>query len=94
MVKVTAFHKVALPECAIVRPSNNCLSSGQSFSQNSHSLVSPQKPHKSGHLGMKEGEAYLPVDESLYEQGGSSHGVRGLQGGTVLKERKAKMEGS
>lgn len=30
----------------------------------------------------------------FYEQGGSSDGVRGLQGGTVLKERKAKMEGS
>lgn len=30
----------------------------------------------------------------IYEQGGSSDRVRGLQGGTVLKERKAKMEGS
>lgn len=30
----------------------------------------------------------------LYEQGGSSDGLRGLQGGTVLRERKAKMEGS
>lgn len=29
-----------------------------------------------------------------YEQGGSSDGLRGLQGGTVLRERKAKMEGS
>lgn len=29
-----------------------------------------------------------------YEQGGSSDGLRGLQGGAVLRERKAKMEGS
>lgn len=29
-----------------------------------------------------------------YEHGGSSDGVMGLQGGTVLKERKAKIEGS
>lgn len=33
-------------------------------------------------------------DGADYEQGGSSDGVRGLHGGTVLRERKAKMEGS
>lgn len=42
------------------------------------------------------GEDYLDefLAEFPYEQGGSSDGVRGLQGGTVLRERKAKMEGS
>lgn len=29
-----------------------------------------------------------------YEQGGSSPELRGLQGGTVLRDRNAKMEGS
>lgn len=43
--------------------------------------------------GNEEG-SYLAVDTFSYEQGESSGGVRGLRGGTVLKERKAKMEGS
>lgn len=41
----------------------------------------------------KEGDYLMSVEYS-YGQGGSSEGVMGLQGGTVLKERKAKMEGS
>lgn len=47
-------------------------------------------------LGMKrEGWGGLSGGRMfLYEQGGSSDGLRGLQGGTVLRERKAKMEGS
>lgn len=85
---------MGLPECAIVRPSNKCLSSG--LFHNSHSLVSLQKPQKKQPSGNEEGgeEDYLAVNEFPYEQGGSSDGVRGLQGGTVLRDRKAKMEGS
>lgn len=87
-------YRVGLPECAIVRLSNKRLSSGHFHY--SHSLVLLQKPQKKQPSGNEErgGEDYLAVDEFPYEQGGSSDGVRGLQGGTVLKERKAKMEGS
>lgn len=75
-----------------------CLSSGQF--QNSHSVVSvqePQRKKKQPPGNEDEGgerEDYLAVGEFSYEQEGSSDGVRGQEGGTVLKERKAKMEGS
>lgn len=34
------------------------------------------------------------LSELPYEQGGSSVAFKGLQGGTVLRERNAKMDGS
>lgn len=74
---------------------------------NSCSLVSLQKPQKkerkkkqlsgneeAGGEGLVWGEDYLAVSKFPYEQGGSSDGVRGPQEGTVLRDRKAKMEGS
>lgn len=93
-------YRVGLPECAIVRSSNKRLSSSQF--RNSRSLALLQKPRKKKRKEKKaavwewreEGEEYLVADEFPYEQGGSSDGVMGLQGGAVLKERKAKMEGS
>lgn len=62
-----------------------------------------QKPHESGCLsvclGMQNralgaGFWWKDWSEFPYEQGGSSLELRGLQGGTVLRDRNAKMEGS
>lgn len=98
-------YRVGLPECAIVRPSIQ-----MSFKRSISLTVAPwsrcrshkkKKGKKSSCLGMKKrggglvwGEDYLAVSKFPYEQGGSSDGVRGPQEGTVLRDRKAKMEGS